>query len=84
MVGQLIWVLKVMPETKGVPLEEMEYQLGLVHDDPARGAVGPHHDALRDDRTEQVPTRTGARPDGSHIERMDVWHPQAETSPASW
>jgi len=38
MVGQLIWVLKVMPETKGVPLEEMEYQLGLVHDDPARGA----------------------------------------------
>ena len=40
MVGQLIWVLKVMPETKGVPLEEMEYQLGLVHDDPARGA-GP-------------------------------------------
>ena len=40
MVGQLIWVLKVMPETKGVPLEEMEYHLGLVHDDPARGA-GP-------------------------------------------
>ena len=40
MVGQLIWVLKVMPETKGVPLEEMEYRLGLVHDDPARGA-GP-------------------------------------------
>jgi SP family xylose:H+ symportor-like MFS transporter len=40
MLGQLIWVLKVMPETKGVPLEEMEYQLGLVHDDPARGA-GP-------------------------------------------
>jgi flagellar motor component MotA len=38
MVGQLIWVLKVMPETKGVPLEEMEYQLGLVHRDPARGA----------------------------------------------
>jgi MFS transporter, SP family, xylose:H+ symportor len=40
MVGQLIWVLKVMPETKGVPLEEMEYKLGLVHDNPARGA-GP-------------------------------------------
>ena len=39
MVGQLIWVLKVMPETKGVPLEEMEYRLGLVHDNrpgPAR------------------------------------------------
>jgi SP family xylose:H+ symportor-like MFS transporter len=40
MVGQLIWVLKVMPETKGVPLEEMEYQLGLVHENPAGGA-GP-------------------------------------------
>ncbi|MFZ1411736.1 MAG: sugar porter family MFS transporter [Micropruina sp.] len=32
MVGQLVWVLKVMPETKGVPLEEMEHRLGLVHD----------------------------------------------------
>jgi sugar porter (SP) family MFS transporter len=31
MIGQLIWVLKVMPETKGVPLEEMEEKLGLVH-----------------------------------------------------
>lgn len=30
MVGQLIWVLKVMPETKGVPLEEMEERLGVV------------------------------------------------------
>jgi SP family xylose:H+ symportor-like MFS transporter len=40
MVGQLIWVLKVMPETKGVPLEEMEYELGLVHESPAGGA-GP-------------------------------------------
>ncbi|GAB2483662.1 sugar porter family MFS transporter [Luteococcus sediminum] len=29
MVGQLFWVLKVMPETKGVPLEEMEAKLGL-------------------------------------------------------
>ncbi len=35
MIGQLFWVLKVMPETKGVPLEEMEVQLGLTHD------VGP-------------------------------------------
>ena len=26
MIGQLVWVLKVMPETKGVPLEEMEVQ----------------------------------------------------------
>ena len=32
MIGQLAWVLKVMPETKGVPLEEMEVKLGLTHD----------------------------------------------------
>ncbi len=32
MIGQLVWVLRVMPETKGVPLEEMEVQLGLTHD----------------------------------------------------
>ena len=32
MVGQLLWVLKVMPETKGVPLEEMERRLGLAGD----------------------------------------------------
>ena len=30
--GAVIWVIKVMPETKGVPLEEMEHKLGLVHD----------------------------------------------------
>ncbi len=29
MVGQLIWVAKVMPETKGVPLEEIEAKLGV-------------------------------------------------------
>ena len=29
MAGQLLWVLRVMPETKGVPLEEMEAKLGL-------------------------------------------------------
>jgi MFS transporter, SP family, xylose:H+ symportor len=29
MVGQLVWVLRVMPETKGVPLEEMERSLGI-------------------------------------------------------
>jgi SP family xylose:H+ symportor-like MFS transporter len=29
MVGQLVWVLKVMPETKNVPLEEMEENLGI-------------------------------------------------------
>lgn len=38
MIGQLIWVLKVMPETKGVPLEEMEAKLGVSDDarTPAR------------------------------------------------
>ena len=29
MVLQLIWVLKVMPETKGVPLEEIQKRLGI-------------------------------------------------------
>jgi sugar porter (SP) family MFS transporter len=29
MVGQLLWVLLVMPETKGVPLEQMQAQLGI-------------------------------------------------------
>ncbi len=29
MVGQLAWVLTVMPETKGVPLEELQKKLGL-------------------------------------------------------
>lgn len=29
MVGQLVWVLFFMPETKGVPLEEMEKKLGI-------------------------------------------------------
>jgi sugar porter (SP) family MFS transporter len=29
MVGQLVWVMKVMPETKNVPLEEMEQNLGI-------------------------------------------------------
>jgi len=44
MIGQMFWVLKYMPETKGVPLEEMEHKLGLVHDPsdaggpPVRGA----------------------------------------------
>ena len=40
MVGQLLWVLKVMPETKGVPLEEMERKLGLVHDPAAAAHPG--------------------------------------------
>jgi MFS transporter, SP family, xylose:H+ symportor len=43
MVGQLLWVLKVMPETKGVPLEEMEEKLGLelTPEDLAAAASGP-------------------------------------------
>jgi hypothetical protein len=28
-VGQLIWVLKVMPETKGVSLEQIQKRLGI-------------------------------------------------------
>ena len=45
MVGQFIWVLRVMPETKGVPLEEMEKELGLIGSDagdlaPSSGAAG--------------------------------------------
>lgn len=29
MCGQLLWVLKVLPETKGIPLEEMSKKLGV-------------------------------------------------------
>ena len=36
------------------------------------------------DRTEHMPTRTRARPDGSDTERMEVCHPVSEASPASW
>jgi SP family xylose:H+ symportor-like MFS transporter len=43
MVGQLVWVLKVMPETKGVPLEEMERNLGieLTDEDVSSASSGP-------------------------------------------
>jgi MFS transporter, SP family, xylose:H+ symportor len=43
MVGQLIWVLRVMPETKNVPLEEMEANLGIAlsEDDIAGSQSGP-------------------------------------------
>ena len=43
MVGQLVWVLKVMPETKNVPLEEMERNLGieLSEDDVTGAQSGP-------------------------------------------
>jgi hypothetical protein len=30
MVLQLIWVITMVPETKGVPLEEIQKQLGVV------------------------------------------------------
>jgi hypothetical protein len=29
MVGQLLWVIFIMPETKGVPLEEIQKKLGI-------------------------------------------------------
>jgi hypothetical protein len=29
MVGQLIWVCLVMPETKGISLEQIQKQLGI-------------------------------------------------------
>jgi hypothetical protein len=29
MVGQLIWVLKIMPETKGISLEKIQKELGI-------------------------------------------------------
>jgi hypothetical protein len=29
MVLQLLWVISVMPETKGVPLEEIQARLGI-------------------------------------------------------
>ena len=43
MIGQLVWVLKVMPETRGVPLEEMERELGieLSEDDISGAQSGP-------------------------------------------
>jgi sugar porter (SP) family MFS transporter len=34
---QLVWVLLMVPETKGVPLEEMQKKLGLTHGMPADG-----------------------------------------------
>jgi SP family xylose:H+ symportor-like MFS transporter len=29
MVLQLVWVLSVMPETKGIPLEDIQKELGI-------------------------------------------------------
>lgn len=40
---QLLWVLRFMPETKGVPLEEMEHKLGLVMDkEPSNAGPAMH------------------------------------------
>jgi MFS transporter, SP family, xylose:H+ symportor len=43
MIGQLFWVLRVMPETRGVPLEEMERNLGieLTEEDVSGAGSGP-------------------------------------------
>ncbi len=40
MVLQLIWVKVMVPETKGIPLEEMEKQLGIQLEDPLPNAAG--------------------------------------------
>ncbi|CAM4036316.1 MULTISPECIES: hypothetical protein [Tsukamurella] len=39
MILQLVWVIRVMPETTGVPLEEMEAAVG-VDDDAPQAAKG--------------------------------------------
>jgi MFS transporter, SP family, xylose:H+ symportor len=41
MIGQLVWVLKVMPETKNVPLEEMERNLGIELSEEDVSGAGP-------------------------------------------
>jgi hypothetical protein len=34
MVLELIWIKTMVPETKGVPLEQMQEKLGITLDDP--------------------------------------------------
>jgi hypothetical protein len=43
MIGRLFWVLRVIPETRGVPLEEMERNLGieLTEEDVSGAGSGP-------------------------------------------
>ena len=41
MIGQLVWVLRVMPETRGVPLEEMERTLGIELSEEDIAGSGP-------------------------------------------
>lgn len=59
MVGQLVWVLRVMPETKGVPLEEMEAKLGLLTDSSTTSAPGA--DSPRGRAATTRPGRTTSR-----------------------
>jgi len=47
MAGQLVWVLAVMPETKGVPLEAMERELFAAEPLPARRPVVQLHEDYR-------------------------------------
>jgi hypothetical protein len=47
-------------------------------------AVASVEELIDYDRTEQVPTRTRARRDGSDTERMEVCQPVSEATPASW
>jgi sugar porter (SP) family MFS transporter len=47
MAGQLVWVLAVMPETKGVPLEAMERELLTAGPAPARRRMVELHEDRR-------------------------------------
>jgi sugar porter (SP) family MFS transporter len=47
MAGQLVWVLTVMPETKGVPLEAMERELFSAGPVPARRPLAQLHEDCR-------------------------------------
>ncbi len=47
MAGQLVWVLAVMPETKGIPLEAMERELLAEEPRPARRPVVELHEDYR-------------------------------------
>jgi sugar porter (SP) family MFS transporter len=47
MAGQLVWVLAVMPETKGVPLEDMERELLAAAPSPARRRRREYHEDYR-------------------------------------
>jgi len=40
MILQLLWVKWMVPETKGVPLEEIQKRLGMVQETPSSGGLG--------------------------------------------